>query len=133
MYISKKDREIVKQKFNGLCAYSGTELELDWQVDHVKPIIRNWFDGTVRFKDDHKLENMVPSQKIINHYKGNMSLELFRTWYLAGLHKRLKKLPKNPQTEKSIKHKTYLLKVASYFDIRIDKPFSGRFYFETVI
>ena len=131
MYISNKNREVVKNKFKGKCAYSGTELREDWQVDHVKPIIRNWYDGTVVFKDAHKIENMFPVQKIINHYKGSMDLELFRTWYLADLHKRLKKLPKNPKTEKSIKRKAYLLKVANFFDISIDKPFSGKFYFET--
>ena len=133
MYISKKDREFIKRKFQGKCAYSGTELGGDWQIDHVKPIIRNRYDGTVYFKDEHNLKNMVPSQKLINHYKGSMDLELFRTWYLAGLHNRLKKLPKNPKTEKSIKRKAYLLAVAGFFDIEIDKPFSGKFYFETVI
>jgi len=132
MYISKKDREIIKQKFDGKCAYSGTKLKDDWQVDHIKPIIRNWYDGTVVFEDAHNLENMFPVQKIINHYKGSMDLELFRTWYLSGLHERLKKLPKNPKTEKSIKRKAYLLTVANFFDIEIDKPFLGKFYFESV-
>jgi hypothetical protein len=41
MYISKKDRELIKGKFNGKCAYSGTDLEDDWQVEHVKPVVRN--------------------------------------------------------------------------------------------
>ena len=132
MYISKKDREIIRQKFGGKCAYSGTDLKDDWQVDHVKPIIRNWYNGTVRFKDAHNLENMLPVQKIINHYKGSMQLELFRTWYLAGLHVRLKKLPKNPTIEKGIKRKAYLLTVAQFFDITTDKPFSGKFHFETI-
>jgi len=47
-----------------------------------------------------------------------------------GLHERLKKLPKNPKAEKSIKRKKYLLKVAEFFDIKPDKPFNGKFYFE---
>jgi hypothetical protein len=34
MKISKIDREIVRMKFGGKCAYSGTELEHDWQVDY---------------------------------------------------------------------------------------------------
>ena len=54
-------------KFNGKCAYSGTELEPDWQIEHIKPVIRNWFDGTMVFKNDDCLDNMVPVQKIINH------------------------------------------------------------------
>jgi len=131
MYISKKDREIIRQKFLGKCAYSGTELRDDWQVDHVNPIVRNWWDGTVVFEDAHSLENMFPVQKIINHYKGSLDLELFRTWYLEGLHERLNKLPRNPRAEKSIKHKAYLLEVAEFFGITEDKPFSGIFYFET--
>ena len=131
MYISKKDREIIRQKFLGKCAYSGTELRDDWQVDHVNPIVRNWWDGTVVFEDAHSLENMFPVQKIINNYKGSLDLELFRTWYLEGLHERLNKLPRNPRAEKSIKHKAYLLEVAEFFGITEDKPFSGIFYFET--
>ncbi|HQU96708.1 MAG TPA: hypothetical protein PLU58_12030 [Saprospiraceae bacterium] len=35
-YISKKQREEIKQKFDGLCAYSGTPLEDDWQVELIK-------------------------------------------------------------------------------------------------
>ena len=132
MYISKKDREIIKQKFGGKCAYTGTELKDDWQVDHVEPLIRNWWTNTAMFEDNHKLDNMFPVQKIVNHYKGSLDLETFRTWYLGGLHERLKKLPKNPKVEKSIKRKAYLLEVAQLFGIEIDKPFSGTFYFETL-
>lgn len=75
---------------------------------------------------------MIPVQKIINHYKHSISLEEFRTWLLGGLHIRLKKLPKNPRTEKGVKRKEYLKKVAGYFGITEDKPFNGKFYFETM-
>jgi hypothetical protein len=43
---------------------------------------------------------------------------------------RLAKLPKCPKTEKSIKRKEYMLKIAKYFDITPECPFSGKFYFE---
>jgi 5-methylcytosine-specific restriction endonuclease McrA len=132
MYISKKDRELIKYKFGGKCAYSGTELKEDWQVDHVKPIIRNWYSKGALFEESHNIDNMIPCQKIINHYKGSLDLETFRNWYLGELHERLKKLPKNPKTEKSIKRKNYLLEVASLFDITEDKPFNKKFYFETL-
>ena len=132
MYISKKDRELIKQKFSGKCAYSGTDLEPDWQVDHMVPVVRNWWTNTVVFEDAHNLDNMVPVQKLINHYKGSISLEDFRTWLLGGLHVRLKKVPKNPRTEKGAKKKAYILKIASYFGITEDNPFSGKFYFETI-
>lgn len=130
--MKKSDRELIRMKFNNRCAYSGTILEPDWQVDHIKAIIRNWWSNKPRFKDEDKLSNMFPTQKLINHYKGSMDLELFRTWYLAGLHERLKTLPKNPRVKKSIKRKAYLLKVSSYFGITENKPFSGKFYFETL-
>jgi hypothetical protein len=129
--ISKKTREIVRQKYNGKCAYTGTDLKDDWQVDHVKPIIRN-LNGKAgaMFEKDHCIENMVPCQKIVNHYKGNLDLETFRSWYLGELHLRLKKLPKNCKTEKSARKKAYLLEVAALFGITEDTPFSGEFYFE---
>ena len=132
MYISKKDREIIKNKFGGKCAYTGTELKDDWQVDHVKPVVRNWFSKGAVFEKEHHIDNMFPCQKIVNHYKGSLDLETFRTWFLGGLHERLKKLPKNPKVEKSHKKKAYLLEVASLFGISEDVPFSGKFYFETL-
>ena len=132
MYISKKNREIIKQKFGGKCAYTGTDLLPDWQVDHVSPVIRNWWTNTAMMENNHNVDNMVPCQKIVNHYKGSLDLETFRKWVLGGLHERLKKLPKNPKVEKSHKKKAYLLEVARLFDIQPDKPFSGVFYFETL-
>lgn len=132
MYISKKDKETIKNKFGGKCAYTGTDLKDDWQVDHIKPLVRNWWNNTVMFPDAHKTDNMFPVQKIVNHYKGSLDLETFRTWYLGGLHERLKKLPKNPTVKKSIKKKNYLIEVASLFGITEDTPFNGVFYFETL-
>lgn len=125
-------RERIYNKFGGMCAYSGTPLECDWQIEHIKPVVRNWFNGDMVFPEDDNEDNMVPVQKLINHYKHSISLYEFRTWLLGGLHERLKKLPKNPRTERGRKRKEYLLKVAGYFGIKEDKPFSGVFYFETI-
>ena len=125
-------RERIFHKFDGRCAYSGTPLEDDWQIDHVAPIIRRpGVPGGIFFSDNAE-ENMVPVQKIINHYKSAYDLELFRNWLLGELHLRLRKLPRQPRTEKSIKHKAYLLKVANYFEISQERPFSKVFYFETL-
>jgi len=129
MYISKKTREVVRLKFGGLCAYSGTVLESDWQVDHLKPLIRG-YDGAPRFPERHSIDNMVPSQKIINHYKGTLDPETFRSWYLGGLHERLKKLPRKTRVKNTRNRKRYLRRVASFFDITPDTPFSGIFYYE---
>jgi len=116
-------RNVIYEKFGGLCAYSGTPLEEDWQVDHLIP---------KRHGGSDDITNLLPVQRILNHYKRSLTLDDFRILWLGGLHKRLAKLPKNPRTEKGQRRKDYLLKVASYFGIEIDKPFSGKFYFETV-
>ena len=125
----KVDREKIFNKFGGKCAYSGTPLESDWQIEHIKPIRRNW-DGTSMFPENDNEDNLVPIQKLINHYKHSLDLETFRTWLLGGLHERIAKLPKNPKTEKSKKHKKYMLTIAGYFGITPEKPFEGEFYFE---
>lgn len=132
MYISKKDREIIKQKFGGKCAYTGTELMDDWQVDHMESVERNWWTNTAQKGENHNIDNMVPAQRIINHYKHSMGLEQFRD-FMKGFHLRIAKLPKNPKVEKSIKRKAYMLEVARLFDITLNKPFSGVFYYETII
>ena len=128
--MTKRDR--IYQKFNGLCAYSGTPLEDDWQIEHINPVIRNWWTNTKMFPDADNEENMVPVQKIINHYKHSYDLEGYRK-LLCGLHLRLKKVAKNPYTEKGKKRKEYISKVAGYFGITADKPWSGKFYFEKLI
>jgi len=132
MYISKKNREIIRQKFNGLCAYSGTPLEDDWQVEHIKPVRRNWWDNTVMYEENNNFDNLVPVQKLINHYKHSLCLEEYRK-RLLKLHLRLAKLPKNPRTERGKKRKEYILKIANYFGITEKQPFTGIFYFERII
>jgi len=117
------NRDAIYQKLGGLCAYSGTPLEEDWQVEHIIPKRRG---------GDDDISNLMPVQRILNHYKRALTLEEFRVLWLGCLHKRLAKLPKNPRTENGQRRKDYLLKVASYFGIKSDKPFSGEFYFETV-
>jgi 5-methylcytosine-specific restriction endonuclease McrA len=122
-------REAVFEKYDGKCAFTGTPLQNDWQIDHLQPVIR-YVDGSARFPNE-SLENLVPAQKIVNHYKGNWHLQEFRVM-MRTLHKRLEKLPKNPKVEKSVKRKKYLLEVASYFGITPQRPFKGKFYFETI-
>ena len=132
MYISKKTRELVKNKYNGRCAYTGTILQNDWQIDHANPLIRNWFDNNKPiFTENHNENNMLPTQKLINHYKHSMDLEQFR-FFMKNFHLRIAKLPKNPKTEKSQKRKKYMNKIAMLFDITEIKPFNGKFYFETL-
>ena len=117
----------VWNKYGGRCAYTGRPLGKTWQVDHLMPKIQCRFFPE---KDPNHIDNLMPALRIVNHYKRCLSLEKFRTWYLGGLHERLKKLPKNPYSPNSIRRKCYLLEVAEVFGITEDKPFSGKFYFE---
>ncbi|MGE4526479.1 MAG: HNH endonuclease [Sphaerochaeta sp.] len=116
------DRQAVYNKFGGRCAYTGKPLGDDWQVDHIVPKKHGGIDN---------FDNLLPALRIVNHYKRALDTELFRTWFLAGLHLRLRKLPKNPRTAKGLRRKEYLLSVAEAFDITEDKPFCGRFWFES--
>lgn len=132
--MNKELRERVRLKYGGLCAYSGTPLEDDWQVDHKvsrRECNYGWgFEDRIDHVDD--FDNLMPCQKILNHYKRAFSVEEFKIERMNGLHKRLYKLPLNPRTEAGINRKLYLLKIASYFGITPDKPFSGVFYFEKI-
>lgn len=130
MRTTKKER--VRLKFNGLCAYSGTPLEDDWEMDHMEPVIRHLVTGKPWFPDCDKEDNLVPCQKMINRYKANSTVNHFRDYYLGRLHLQLTKLPRNPKTDFSIRRKARMLKIASYFGITPDQPFTGKFYFEQI-
>jgi hypothetical protein len=121
-------RQRIYNKFGGLCAYTGKPLGDDWQIDHVHPKSLVWSDVGA---DVNSEDNLVPAIKIINHYKRSLDLEGFRT-FMMGFHKRLCRVPKNPICERRIKYRQYMLKVAELFDITEDKPFCGKFYFETL-
>mgnify|MGYP003457139246 FL=1 len=126
-------RERIYNKFNGLCAYSGTPLEDDWQIEHIKPVVRCLKTNKVTAIENDNEDNLVPVQKLINHYKHSISLDEFRNWLLGDLHLRLAKLPKKTKSIKTQKRIEYLNKIAGYFGITPHKPFSKVFYFEQLI
>lgn len=130
--MNKKDREAIKMKFGGRCAYTGLQLPDDWQIDHMNPVIRNPYNNGCLFPQNENNDNLVPTFKEINNYKSNCDLHSFRNWLLGELHLRLVKLPKNPVIPKSIIHKRNLLRIAELFGITPDKPFNRVFYFETL-
>ncbi len=37
----KQQRDLVFNKYNGLCAYCGTELQKGWHIDEIEPVRRN--------------------------------------------------------------------------------------------
>jgi len=128
--MKKKLRLEIYNKYNGLCAYTGKPLNDDWQVDHIHP-------KCLKIQEHHNMlthndiQNLIPACRIINHYKRSLNLEGFRT-YMKTFHIRVSKLPKNTNVLKTQKRKIYMLKIAELFDITIDKPFNGVFYFETI-
>jgi len=134
-------RERIFLKYNGKCAYSGKPLGDDWQIDHMTSKVKHKWEtygtySTVEeinemLKKVDEFENLMPAIKIINHYKRSLDLEGFRR-YMLNFHKRLQKLPKKTIIERTEKRKKYLFKVAELFDITPDKPFSGKFYFESL-
>ena len=139
--MTKKVRETVRLKYNGLCAYTGKPLGEDWQVDHVcsrhKHFYNCHFNSTseeeifLKNKEVDNIENLLPAIKIINHYKRSLDLEGFRR-YMLNFHNRLKKLPKKTAIDRTKKRIEYMNKVADLFDITPEKPFEGKFYFETI-
>ena len=140
------DRLRIYNKYDGLCAYSGSPLDEDWQIDHVFPVRFKHFLKSEVMKSIYKIElvdinqfeNLVPCQKIINHYKRGLLIDdpHHTTWNfrhrISVLHIKVGLLPKNPRVQRSITRKEYLLKVAGYFGITSDNPFDGVFYFEKV-
>lgn len=77
------DRKVIHQKFNGHCAYCGHVLQDEtgkyMQVDHVEPLVRDWFKGGKPIDKKKDIEkNMFPACPKCNNYKHSMSLESFR-------------------------------------------------------
>lgn len=82
-------RDKVMLKYGGLCAYSGKPLEKDWQIDHLIPKKLGMLSSDI-INLNH-IDNLLPTLRIVNHYKRARSLEEFRI-LLGTLHIRLNKL-----------------------------------------
>jgi len=120
--MNKSKRREVFNKYNGHCAYCGCEITFDnFQVDHVWPRV---------FKGNDSIDNLMPACKECNHYKRALDLEIFRNEWLGKLHTRIKRIPKNPRSDKGKKYKTYMETILKKYGITEDKPFNGKFYFE---
>ncbi|MDU2939975.1 MAG: HNH endonuclease, partial [Enterobacteriaceae bacterium] len=93
MKLSKKQREELRMKFGGRCAYCGCELpEKGWHADHVEAALRKWHFGerksngtrAVIYTGEHwkpendVLENLFPSCAPCNLFKATFSVEMFR-------------------------------------------------------
>ncbi|MFP9529116.1 HNH endonuclease [Pectobacterium brasiliense] len=93
MKLSKKQREELRMKFGGRCAYCGCELpEKGWHADHVEAALRKWHFGerkqngmrAIVYTGEHwkpendVLENLFPACSPCNLFKATFSVEMFR-------------------------------------------------------
>lgn len=93
--ITKAQREELRMKFGGRCAYCGCELpEKGWHADHVEPVRRDFemvrattgrgvthvarSTGKVMHPELHTIENLFPACAPCNLLKTSYSLEMFR-------------------------------------------------------
>lgn len=113
MAISKKLRQLVFDRYNGKCAYCGTELINGWQVDHIYPQV---------YGGSSHIDNLNPSCKDCNNYKCYMDLE--------GYRKQLSKML-NEKPEYLFKSKTKMQVAINMGSIQHTK-WNGLFYFETI-
>ncbi|KWF83482.1 HNH endonuclease [Burkholderia cepacia] len=93
--LTKEQRARLRQKYDGRCAYCGTQLPDRWHGDHVDPVVRavettrdsegHWrlVSGSPRHPERDVESNYMPSCPPCNISKGAMDLEQWRQW-LAG-------------------------------------------------
>lgn len=80
MKLSKAERESVRLKYDGLCAYCGELLPERWHADHLEPVVRDWYKSGApasRPENDH-LANMMPACPPCNIDKHSIRLEDWR-------------------------------------------------------
>lgn len=78
MKLSKIQREELKQKYGGHCAYCGSVLGDKWHADHIEPLRRNWWENTSVHPERDVIENLNPACPPCNINKHSCSLEGFR-------------------------------------------------------
>lgn len=77
MTISKAQRETLRMKFGGRCAYCGIELpEKGWHADHVEPVLREWWKNRPAWKEAHSKRYDADTRKYID-------VELQKAGFLA--------------------------------------------------
>lgn len=105
-------REFVLKKYNNHCAYCGVDLSINTlHIDHIQPKAMNGIDN---------IENMNPSCKECNNYKGPLDIEMFRKCTANMMNKKLHYL---------FKSKTKM-QLAINLGIIIINKWDEQFYFE---
>src|ERR1700745_1082222 len=88
MKLSKSEREQVRLKFGGLCAYCGHPLPARWHVDHFHAVVRCAYGkhkGVMERPEHDTINNMMPSCPMCNISKHRLSLDEWRKWLTGHL------------------------------------------------
>lgn len=124
--ITKETRQQVYAKCGGCCAYCGRTIRLDeMQVDHAiayaqaeygyeeeRRVVQQMIDdGSI-----DSLDNLMPSCRACNFYKGGWDIERFRNRILRDL----------DHTCRS----SFQTRLAMQYGMIQYRPWDGRFYFE---
>lgn len=121
MRLTKIQREQIRMKFGGVCAYCGKELPARWHVDHKDAVVRDHFGinkGKMMYPENDTINNLMPSCPPCNISKHSLSIEAWRKW-LAGHMRSLNE-----------HHSIYRLMLAYGCVIETDKPII--FHFEKI-
>ena len=95
--MKKEKREKIYNKFNGRCAYCGTEIKYnDMQVDHYWPQFLAHFQPKL---DNNRFENLMPSCRKCNIHKGGMKPEVWR----KELERQVSMLRNNAQFDRALR------------------------------
>ena len=117
MKVTKQERQLVFEKYDGKCAYCGCELTKGWHVDHLKPIRRKKYKkDECRYPQRAFIDNYMPACASCNINKHAMKLEDFRR-LIEGFMKHLNE--RNTQ-----------YKIAKRFGLVIEDVKPIVFYFE---
>lgn len=87
MKLSKFERNILKNKFGGRCAYCGCQLPERWHADHIDPVVRKLkyvkdkgivTTGEMWNPENDNIDNMMPACPACNIDKHALPLESWR-------------------------------------------------------
>ena len=79
MKLTKAQRQTLKNRFGGHCAYCGNELGDRFHADHTEAVYRDkWYEGGMLKPQNNVLEKLFPACAPCNLFKSVFSIEQFR-------------------------------------------------------
>lgn len=122
--LPQKVRQAVYDKYHGHCAYCGKEIDFkDMQVDHItgygaafygvngENVLQMIEDGSI-----NAIDNLLPSCRRCNYYKGPFDIEALRQRILTELEHTCRQ--------------TFSTQLAIQYGMISYQPWDGVFYFE---